>query len=84
MGWRGACYHGEIMTKSEAQAHKRRWRRVNEQEKAELRHTSIEVKFRQLAALMASARQLGWEEALGEEEAEVRGRWMRLRKAYGA
>ena len=42
----------------------------------------MELKFRQLAALMASAKQLGWNEALAEGEAEVRDRWMRLRKAY--
>jgi hypothetical protein len=72
------------MTKSQAQAFRRRWRRVNELEKKELRQASVELKFRQLAALMASARQFGWEEALREGEAEVRDRWMRLRKAYGA
>jgi len=71
------------MTKAEARAFKRRWRLVNEFEKKELRRTSIETRFRQLAALMASAKQLGWDEALSEGEAEVWDRWQRLRKAYG-
>jgi hypothetical protein len=59
------------MTKAEGRAFKRRWRLVNEFEKKELQRTSLETKFRQLAALMASAKQLGWDDALSEGEAAV-------------
>jgi hypothetical protein len=74
---------GHMMTKSEGKAFLRRWRLVNTREIKDLRHTPLEVKLRQLAALMASVNQLGWTEALREGEAEVRDRWQRLRKAYG-
>ena len=62
----------------------RRWRLVNKQEREELRHTSIEVKLRQLAALMASASELGWDEERASEELCARERWQRLRRAYMA
>jgi len=41
-------------------------------------------KFRQVAALLASARKLGWAEALAAEEDLVRERWARLRREYHA
>jgi hypothetical protein len=41
----------------------------------ELRATSMEQKARQLAALMQSAEELGRQDRLGSEEAEVRERW---------
>jgi hypothetical protein len=69
------------LTPAEARAFVERWRLVNTAERAELRATSMAVKLRQLAALMASADQLGWSEALAAEEAEVRERWRRLREA---
>ena len=53
---------------------------MNDAEQEELRNTPVEVKFRQLASLMASAQALGWTEDLAGEEAEVRERWARLRK----
>jgi len=71
------------MNRSEALAFRDRWKAVNDAEREELRNTPVEVKFRQLAALMASAQALGWTEDLAGEEAEVRERWARLRKAYG-
>lgn len=71
------------MTRVEAQAWKARWELVNEAEREELRNTSAELKLRQLAVLMASVKTFGWAEALADEEAEVRERWNRLRKAYG-
>ena len=69
------------MTKREAQAWKRRWEAVNEREREELRRTPPETKLRQLNTLMNSARRLGWREGDDEEDAEVRDRWNRLRKA---
>jgi hypothetical protein len=65
-------------------AFKARWKVVNAAERDELRKTSIEQKFKQLAALMRSAKKLGWTKALAAEEADVRGRWNRLRKFYDA
>jgi hypothetical protein len=55
---------------------------VNDFEREELQKVPLRVKFRQLAALMASVDRFGWREALGEGEAEVRERWQRLRRAY--
>jgi len=70
------------ITKAEAKAFKTRWKAVNSAEKEELRKTSGAKKLRQLAALMSSAKSLGWTEALASEEVEVRNRWNRLRRVY--
>lgn len=70
------------MKGSEANAYKARWALVNAEEVEELRRTSLEQKIGQLASLMASVKQLGWDTALAAEESEVRARWMRLREAY--
>jgi hypothetical protein len=71
------------LTKADGRAWLRRWRLVNRQEREELRHTSLEVKLRQLAALMFSSTQLGWNDKLASEEILARERWLRLRRAYG-
>ncbi|MGO9469944.1 MAG: hypothetical protein ACLQIB_47710 [Isosphaeraceae bacterium] len=71
------------MTRAEARAFAARWKLVNACEERELRQTSSVQKLRQLAALMASADELGWTRALAAEEEEVRQRWRKLRKAYG-
>ncbi len=68
------------LTKAEARAFRRRWRRADAREKEELRSTSLEVKWQQFNTLLGWARQLGWTAALGEGEAEVRQRWARLRR----
>ncbi|MCH8805086.1 MAG: hypothetical protein IH986_03250 [Planctomycetes bacterium] len=70
------------LTKAEAEAYRRRWQLVNDAEREELRHTSVEQKFRQLAVLMASCDALGWTEQLAQEEEDVRVLWIRLRKIY--
>jgi hypothetical protein len=75
---------GPHITKAQARAFRERWQAVNDAEREELRRTSPEVKLRQLEALFAMSQQLGWTAALAAEEAEVRERWNRLRKAYGA
>jgi len=74
---------GTPLTKEQATAFKRRWELLRPREIAELRATPIEVKLRQLAALMASVRDLGWDERLAEGEAAVWRRWKRLRDARG-
>ena len=71
------------MNKSEAQEYVARYKIVNEFEIAELRSMSIEVKLEQTNALMAVVNQMGWTQALADEEAEVRERWLRLKRAYG-
>ncbi|MBI2941071.1 MAG: hypothetical protein HYY04_11605 [Chloroflexi bacterium] len=71
------------MTKAEAEAFKARWKAVNAAEIEELRATPPERKLRQLASLMATARALGWDEALAAEEAEVRERWIKLKRVLG-
>jgi putative transcriptional regulator len=68
------------LTRGEAQAFKRRWEVVDAAEKEELASTPVSQKFGQLAALLASAGQLGWTEALAAEEELVRERWARLRR----
>ena len=70
------------MTRGQAKAYQARWTMVNDFEREELQKVPLRVKFRQLAALMASVDRFGWREALGEGEAEVRERWQRLRRAY--
>jgi len=70
------------LTKAEARAFRRRWRRADAREKEELRSTSLEVKWQQFNTLLGWARQFGWTAALDEGEAEVRERWARLRRGY--
>ena len=71
------------LTAKEARSYRARWERVQAIERRELRQMSLHEKLRQLAALMASVDALGWNEALRAEEAAVRVRWNRLRKAHG-
>lgn len=71
------------MTRAEVQAYQKRWQKVNAMEREELRSANLELKFRQLAALMASVDAFGWRRALAEGESEVRERWKRLRSHYG-
>lgn len=72
------------LTKGEAQAFKRRWEAVNAAEREELGSTPVADKFRQVAALLASAGKLGWTATREAEEGPVRQRWARLRKEYHA
>ena len=71
------------MTRLEALEYVARYKLVNEIELAELRSTSIEVKLEQTNALMIVANHMGWTQALADEDAEVRERWLRLKRAYG-
>jgi hypothetical protein len=72
------------ISQAEAHAFRARWQLANTAEREELRTTPIAHKLRQLAALMASARMLGETTDHGEEEAEIRSRWNRLRRAERA
>ena len=71
------------LTRAEARAYLDRWRAVNKAEIAELRATPIEQKLAQLAAMMASARALGWQTHTEAETRAVRARWQKLRRALG-
>lgn len=70
------------MTKAQARAFQEHWKLVNEYEKEELRRTPADVRLEQFNTLLGWAHELGWTEALAEGEAEVRERWIRLKKAY--
>ena len=70
--------------KNEIIAYRKRWASVNAAEIQELRRPSLADKARQTAALMESARSLGWMDRQDPREEEVRGWWNALRKAKGA
>ena len=69
------------MNVADIRSYVQRWRRVNDREREELRTTPAAVKLAQLAALMESARLLGWETKTSAEVEAVRQRWNRLRNA---
>jgi hypothetical protein len=71
------------VTPEDARQYLERWKLVEEREITELRNTPIEIKARQLSALMAS-RHLFREDPDRERGIrEVQARWARLRKALG-
>jgi hypothetical protein len=69
------------MTPEEARAYFKRWELVRDVEAAELRRATMETKFQQLAALMASRHLFGPEPDREAQVHEVRDRWARLRRA---
>jgi hypothetical protein len=71
------------MTPEEARAYFKRWELVRGVEAAELRRATMETKFQQLAALMASRHLFGPEPDREAQVHEVRERWTRLRRALG-
>jgi len=70
------------LSKAEAQAYLKRWRRVNALQTAELRRMTPAQKLDEVARLMQWAQEFGWTEKLSAEDAAVRNTWARLRKAY--
>jgi hypothetical protein len=70
------------MTLEEARAFKERWRLVNEYDRIELQRMTPAEKFRQLEALMDSARAMGWIEKLESEPNRASQNWLRLRDLY--
>ena len=70
------------MTKEEALAYIAGYEAVNALEIEELRSMSTAEKFEHAAALMETARRMGWTEALEAEDADVRALWIRLKRAY--
>jgi hypothetical protein len=65
--------------KKEVADYLKRWQRVNDRQRAELRQTSFKVRFVQTAALMRFAKSLNWRKELKKEEG-VRDYWRRLRR----
>ena len=70
------------LTRVQAESYRRRWAAVDAVDLEELRTTPIDVKLRQLAGLMASARAPGWIQPDRVDDQEVRDRWQALRRAY--
>jgi hypothetical protein len=70
------------LTRAQARAFRKRWQLVNAREVEELRRTPLDVKLQQINTLMGWVQQLGWAEVLAEGEAEVRARWVKLRRAH--
>lgn len=73
----------ESITPAEAQAYFKRWDLVKEIELAELRRTSMDVKLRQLSALMASRSLFGVDPERENGMQFVRDQWTRLWQALG-
>jgi hypothetical protein len=69
------------ITPAEAQAYFKRWELVKEIELIELRRTSMDVKLRQLSALMASRGLFGVDSERENGVRLVRDRWACLRQA---
>jgi hypothetical protein len=69
------------ITPAEAQAYFKRWELVREIELIELRRTSMDVKLRQLSAVMASRGLLGVDLERENGVQLVRDRWACLRRA---
>jgi hypothetical protein len=60
-----------------------RWALVNRRVREQDADASLEHKFQQTAALMASVADFGWTEALAEDDERVRQMWTKLRGANG-
>lgn len=68
------------ISKAQARAFKKRWAVINAWQREELRKTSFIQKLQKLSALMASVKELGWDESLSIGEEEVRERWRKLKR----
>lgn len=71
------------LTPKDAEDYRARWDLANRREIAELRTTSIEQKFRQLCALVASRHAFPLDPNREKLNAEVAARWCRIRAYYG-
>lgn len=71
------------ITPMQATAYLARWQEVNRQEAADLRTTSMDVKFRQFCALTASRAVVPADPDRGASAAEVAARWHRIRTYFG-
>ena len=71
-----------VMTRAEAAKWRSRWKLVQDAERAELRRMSMAAKVERLGILMASASAFGGARRLRAEDAAVRARWAKIRRAY--
>jgi hypothetical protein len=71
------------MEREQLQAWKRRWELVSARALEERKPTSPEDRLRHLDDLLEFAREMGWEERLAHGEAEVRSRWIELKRRAG-
>jgi hypothetical protein len=71
------------LSPDDARRYLSRWTLVNEQERRELQATSVQTKFRQLAALMQSATIFADSDARLDEDDDIRARWQKIRLAFG-
>ena len=71
------------MTKAQIHARRQRWRILNDFEIAELQNTAAEVKFGQLAVLMAAVDSLNLRAGLEADDELGRRRWQQFRQRYG-
>jgi hypothetical protein len=71
------------ITPAEARAYCNRWELVKEVELIELRRTSMDIKLRQLSALMASRGVFGVDPERESGVQLVRDRWALLQRALG-
>jgi hypothetical protein len=68
------------ISKADAQAYLDRWSMVRDAERVQLQTTPLEIKVKQLAALMESRELFGSDPKREQEIEEVRTRWALLRK----
>lgn len=71
------------ITPDEARAFLGRWKLVREQEILELRCASMETKFRQLSAFLASRQIFAMDPDRESDAQAVRERWVKLRYSLG-
>jgi hypothetical protein len=69
------------ITAKDAHSFLSRWALVREMEEAELRRSSMDVKARQLAVLMASHELFSRDRMRDQELTRVRERWATIRRA---
>ncbi len=71
------------ITPEQALAYLKRFELLAEVQAAELRHASVESRFKQLSALMSSRDVFGVETDREQDVSVARERWARLRQALG-
>lgn len=69
------------ITPTQAREYVERWRLVRDLEAEEARGASLEIRFRQLAVLMASRNLFGDDGTREKRIQDVRDRWARIRQA---
>ena len=71
------------MTKAEIEAWRNRWKLMYERDAEDLRQTPMDIKLKQLAALMGSVDVFHARESLEADDGIGYDRWRKFRTAYG-